>query len=177
MASRSRGREFAVQMIYQHKFSGNALEKDMELFWGSAKADAGTRDFTEFLVRGVVDHATEMDMEISAYLKGWTLERIVLIDRIILQIAIFELTQTTETPWRVVVDEAVVLGRMFNTDKSGTFINGVLHAWTTKNRAGESKTAPPAEADSAGTGEDDSEPPVADGVEDDTTPADTAEED
>ncbi len=134
MASRSRGRELAVQMIYQHKFSGHELETDMELFWQGAKADAGTREFTEFLVRGVIDHASELDLEISAYLKNWTLDRIVLIDRIILQLAFFELLQTSDIPWRVVVDEAVVLGKMFNSDKSGTFINGVLHAWATKNR-------------------------------------------
>ena len=134
MTSRSRGRQFAVQMIYQHHFSGYELERDLELFWRGAKTDNGTRRFTEFLVRGVTDHQTELDMEVSAYLKNWTIDRIVLIDRIILQIAFFELLHTEDVPWKVVVDEAVVLTQSFNSD-STTFVNGVLHAWATKNRA------------------------------------------
>ena len=134
MASRTRARELSVQLIYQHHFSGNSLEEDIQVFFENTKADAGTQEFTNFNVRGVLDHARELDMEISAYLKNWTLDRLVLMDRIILQIAFFELLHNPEVPWKVVVDEAVMLGRMFSEEKSAVFINGVLHAWAVKNR-------------------------------------------
>jgi len=136
MASRSRGRQLALQVIYQHAFSGNELEDDFDVFWKQTKADSGTRDYTEFLARGVTDYKDELDLEISAYLEGWVLDRIAMIDRIILQIAFFELLYEQDVPWKVVVDEAVTLGRQFSEDKSVVFLNGVLHAWATKNLEG-----------------------------------------
>jgi len=148
MASRSRARQLALQVIYQNHFSGKELEDDFTVFWQGVKADEGTRTFTERLARGVIDQAAELDLEISAYLVKWTLDRIVLIDRIILQIAFYELLHERDVPWKVVLDEAVVLGKMFSGDKSATFINGVLHAWATNNQLheGEPVAAPdPAE--------------------------------
>lgn len=137
MASRSRGRELAVQILYQYDFSGYSLERVIELFWQKTKADKGTKLFTEELVDGVCDCLDELDLEIGAYLKNWTLDRIVTLDKIILQLAFYELLYNQDVPWRVVLDEAVVLAKMFSGDKSATFINGVLHAWATKNRQGD----------------------------------------
>lgn len=133
MASRSRGRQFAVQLIYQNEFSGHDLEHDCTLFWDGVKSDDATRAFTEHLVRGVLDHVGELDLEISGYLKGWTLDRIVLMDRLILRLAFYELIHGDDTPWKVVLDEAVLLAKLFSSDKSASFINGVLHSWGVNN--------------------------------------------
>ena len=146
MASRSRSRQFALQLLYQQHFSGNDLERDKDLFWDGIKADSGTRSFCEDLVRGVLEKRSQLDLEVAAYLKNWALDRIVLIDRLILQIAFYELLHTREIPWKVVVDEAVMLGKMFSSDKSAHFINGVLHAWSSKNREENSRTAQENEA-------------------------------
>ena len=133
MASRSRSRQLALQVIYQNGFSGKELEDDFTVFWQGTKADEGTRRFTEHLARGVIDHADQLDLEIGAYLVNWSLDRIVLLDRIILQIAFYELLHEDDVPWRVVLDEAVVLGKMFSGEKNAVFINGVLHAWAKNN--------------------------------------------
>lgn len=136
MASRSRGRELAVQVLYQHEYTGYSLERGLELFWMNLKEDAGTRRFTQEIVEGVLDCVGELNMEISAYLKNWTLDRIVSLDRIVLQIGFYELLYNQDVPWRVVIDEAMMLANMYSSEKSATFINGVLHAWVTKNRLG-----------------------------------------
>ncbi len=136
MASRSRGRELAVQVLYQYDFSGYELERALELFWLNLKEDAGTRRFTQELVEGVLDCRRELDMEITAYLKNWSLERIVVLDRIVLEIGFYELLYNQDVPWKVVVDEAVALANLYSSEKSANFINGVLHAWVTQNRLG-----------------------------------------
>lgn len=133
MASRSHARQLAVQLLYQHEFSGYSLERVFQIFWESAKSDSGTRRFAESLVEGVLEEEDALDLEITAYLKNWTMDRIASLDRIILRLAFYELIHATDVPWRVAVDEAVSLTKMFSSDKSATFVNGVLHAWSTKN--------------------------------------------
>lgn len=137
MSSRSRGRQFAVQMIYQYEFSGDPLDHILHHFWRNIEADQTTREFSSQLARGVLEQRTELDLEIGGYLKNWTLDRIANLDRIILELALFELlAKDIEVPWKVVIDEAVTLAKMFGTDKSPTFINGVLHAWCARNSDG-----------------------------------------
>lgn len=147
MSSRSRGRQFAVQMIYQFEFSGDPLDHILHHFWRNIEADQTTRAFSSQLARGVIEERRELDLEINGYLKNWTLDRIATLDRIILELALFELlAKDIEVPWKVVIDEAVTLAKMFGTDKSPTFINGVLHAWCARNSEG-FKENPNLEAD------------------------------
>ncbi len=134
MTSRSRGRQFAVQMLYQKAFSEYETDRVFSLFWKGVKADRGTRAFSEDLVRGVLANAPQLDMEITGYLKNWSLERIVTIDHLVLQLGFFELLHRGEVPWKVAVDEAVGLAQMFSSEKSANFINGILHAWAVRNR-------------------------------------------
>jgi N utilization substance protein B len=65
---------------------------------------------------------------ISRHAKGWTIERMPVLDRAILRMGIFELTSRAEVPTAVVIDEAVELAKRFSTDDSGRFVNGVLAA-------------------------------------------------
>ncbi len=135
MASRSRGRQFAVQIIYQKMFANYDLGQTLDLFWRDIEVDEETRVFSQDLAMGVLDRQAGLDLEISAYLKNWSLDRIAVIDRIVLELAFYELIHVTDIPWKVAIDEAVTLAKMFSSEKSATFINGVLHAWALKNRA------------------------------------------
>ncbi len=137
MASRSRGRQLAIQMLYQQHFSGYDLDRVEELFWKTQEADPETRAFCKELVLGVMEHRDQLDLEIQAYLKNWSLERIAILDRMALQVAFVELLYSREVPTKVVIDEAVTLANMFSGESSATFINGVLHAWATTNRGEE----------------------------------------
>lgn len=82
-------------------------------------------DFIHWLVTGVKDHEPVLDEKIKPYLKDWSLERLLKTDRIILRMATFEILHS-ETPAKVVINEAVELAKHFSDDDHYKFINGVL---------------------------------------------------
>ena len=78
------------------------------------------------LVEGVAARQGEIDALLAAHARGWTLERMPVVDRTVLRIATFELLARPEVPTAVVIDEAVELAKRFSTDDSGRFVNGML---------------------------------------------------
>ena len=86
------------------------------------------------LVEGVEDQRDEIDALLTDHARGWTLERMPVIDRTVLRIATYELLDRPEVPTAVVIDEAVELAKRFSTDDSGRFVNGMLSAITKKVR-------------------------------------------
>jgi N utilization substance protein B len=85
-------------------------------------------ELTTLLVEGVQHHREQLDTAIAAHSRGWSLERMPLIDRTVLRVAGFELLGRPDVPVAVVLDEAVELAKRFSTDDSGRFVNGVLSA-------------------------------------------------
>ncbi|MDG1187659.1 MAG: transcription antitermination factor NusB [Ilumatobacter sp.] len=83
-------------------------------------------ELTVELVTGVETHAAELDAAIAAKAKGWALERMPVLDLNVLRLAAFELSERSDVPVAVVLDEAVKLAKRFSTDDSGKFVNGVL---------------------------------------------------
>jgi N utilization substance protein B len=136
MASRTRGRQFAVQLIYQADFSGKQLEDLVPAFWDQQdKEDECNHQFAERLAIGVMEHREEIDLELTGYLDNWTIPRLISLNRIILELGLYELKFIDETPWKVVVDEAVMLTKVFSGEEHTGFVNGLLHSWCMKNRA------------------------------------------
>ncbi|WP_195225376.1 transcription antitermination factor NusB [Staphylococcus warneri] len=82
-------------------------------------------DFINWLVTGVKDHEPVLDEKIKPYLKDWSLERLLKTDRIILRMATFEILHS-DTPAKIVINEAVELAKQFSDDDHYKFINGVL---------------------------------------------------
>lgn len=82
-------------------------------------------DFINWLVTGVKGHEPVLDEKIKPYLKDWSLERLLKTDRIILRMATFEILHS-DTPAKVVINEAVELAKQFSDDDHYKFINGVL---------------------------------------------------
>jgi N utilization substance protein B len=78
------------------------------------------------LLEGVEDHRDELDTLISEHARGWTIERMPVLDVNILRIGLYELRYRPEVPTAVVIDEAVKLAKRFSTDDSGKFVNGML---------------------------------------------------
>lgn len=85
-------------------------------------------DLTQTLVAGVEHNGRQIDDLIATHAKGWTLQRMPMLDRNILRIGTFELLGRADVPVAVVIDEAVELAKRFSTDDSGRFVNGVLSA-------------------------------------------------
>jgi transcription antitermination protein NusB len=81
----------------------------------------------QLLLRGATDQAAAIDQRITAKSDHWRLDRMAVVDRNILRLAVYEMTDVG-TPAPVVIDEALELARKFSTDESVAFINGVLDA-------------------------------------------------
>ena len=84
-------------------------------------------DYLRWLVSGVVAHRIELDQMIAKYAPEWPVDQIAIIDRTVLRLAIFEITsREADTPPKVVINEAVELAKLFGSDNSPRFVNGVL---------------------------------------------------
>jgi N utilization substance protein B len=88
------------------------------------------------LVEGVAREHARIDELITRYLRGWTIERMALVDRLVLSIATFELVSRPEVPTAVVIDEAVELAKRYSTEESGKFVNGMLSSIAADARPG-----------------------------------------
>jgi N utilization substance protein B len=123
---RRKSREFALQVLYQLNITKQdaitALTQFQENFLFEGKAD----DFLKRLVQGVLEHCPELDRLIEQYSENWRLERIDLVDRNILRMALFELLYCEDIPPKVTLNEAIDLGKRFGSEDSGSFINGIL---------------------------------------------------
>jgi N utilization substance protein B len=101
-------------------------------YWLMERADAGVpsavRARAESLALGTISRVTQIDPLITACADNWRLERMAVIDRAILRLAIFELQDPGEVPHAVVIDEALELARTFSTEDAVRFVNGVLDA-------------------------------------------------
>jgi len=82
--------------------------------------------FLRHLVSGVVKNRERLDALIQRYAPAWPVAQIAIIDRNVLRIALFELSSATDTPPKVAINEAVDLAKIFGSDSSSRFVNGVL---------------------------------------------------
>jgi transcription antitermination protein NusB len=123
-SSRSKARKRALDVLFEAELRGSDPLQTLE----ERSADDGppVRDYTATLVRGVVQHAREIDARISAaVVRGWSLPRMPRVDRIALRIAVLEIDYL-DVPDPVAVAEAVALVGELSTDESPAFVNGVL---------------------------------------------------
>ena len=90
------------------------------------ESDIDALAFTEELVRGFETHKREIDKLLQRHSKNWRLDRMAWVDRNVLRLAAYELMFIKETPPKVVINEAIDLGKKFGSSESGSFINGIL---------------------------------------------------
>ncbi len=126
MRRRRKSREFALQALYQLNITKQdvsaLLAQFQEHFLPGEEAD----EFLRRLVLGVLDHREELDRLIEQYSENWRLDRIDVIDRNILRMALFELLYCEDIPPKVTINEAIDLGKQYGSEDSGNFINGIL---------------------------------------------------
>jgi transcription antitermination protein NusB len=127
MTLRSKSREFAMQMLFQWDMSRQDFSKLETKFWKAAKAAEHTRTFANQLFEGAAHAAPELDEWMAKHAENWKPERFSAIDRAILRLALHEL-RATDTPPKVVINEAVELAKKFSSDDAGGFVNGILDA-------------------------------------------------
>jgi len=121
-----------VQFLYLIDLNGEKAPGSVEIFWklrngaGKAPAPKRARDFAEQLVTGVMTHLEEVDERIKKYTTNYEMERLAVVDRNILRMAIFEMLHSPEVAPIIIINEAIEVAKKFGAEKSGSFINGVL---------------------------------------------------
>jgi transcription antitermination protein NusB len=144
MGERRRGREYALQLLYQQDVGRGNPEEAAATFWEGKKTSSESRAFAEQLVKGTLDHLDEIDAILREGLQHWRLPRIAAVDRSVLRMAIYELHFDRTTPPVVAIDEAIELAKRFGGEESGAFVNGVLDG--IRKRIDSSVPAPPSTA-------------------------------
>lgn len=141
MASRRKAREFALQMLFQQDITAHSNTHVREGFWKSRRTDSDTRRFADELFLASLDHKSEMDERIEKCSENWRVKRMLTVDRNILRMAATEFLYF-DTPWVVVIDEAIEIARRYGGEDSPEFVNGILDAVRKDLNIGEDHKAP-----------------------------------
>lgn len=130
---RTKGREYALQVLYDVDTSGKDPEAALESFFrnfestpGQGTPDPAATRFAEELVNGVGRSRDELDALIERCSINWRLDRMPRVDRNVLRLSCWELVHAKDVPKKVVINEAIELGKRFGSEESGSFINGIL---------------------------------------------------
>ena len=136
---RRQGREAALQILYLWEVGRTDPASAIEAYFAGHAPDAAesVRSFATELVEGTVADLGAIDAIVTRHSTNWRFDRLAVIDRLILRLAIWELRHAGDVPAAVVLNEAVELARRFSTDEAVRFVNGVLDA---VRRAGEDET-------------------------------------
>jgi N utilization substance protein B len=129
MSARGKARKRALDVLFSADIRGvPPLEVLAEgpIAAGAAPAQQPQNPYVRTIVEGVVAHRARIDELISTYSSGWAVDRMPVVDRNVLRIAVFELLWGEGVPAAVVIDEAVGLARQLSTDDSPGFVNGLL---------------------------------------------------
>ena len=126
MKSRTRARGLALQVLYEVDLTGHEAAEVLEHRLAEDSLAPELAEFARQIVQGVLPAAPELDRVISGYASAWPLDQIAAIDRNILRQACWEFAVDGRTPVKVVINEAVELAKLYGSDSSPRFVNGVL---------------------------------------------------
>ena len=124
MAARTKARKRALDILFESELRGEPV-LDV-LAERTAAADPPVSEYAAALVRGVQEHADQIDQLLAEYAQGWTLDRMPAVDRNILRIGVQEMLWNDDVPDAVAISEAVALAGELSTDDSSSFVNGLL---------------------------------------------------
>ena len=132
-----RARECSLQMLFQMDLAGGPPEDVFGLFWAGQEAPEELRAFAEALVRGVARERLFLDNVVAGSAEHWRIERMAVVDRNVLRMAVYEMLFDAEIPPVVAIDEAIEVARKFGSEESGAFINVILDAVRKRVERGE----------------------------------------
>jgi N utilization substance protein B len=126
MGKRRQARELALMLLYELEFRPGEITPVFKTFWEDRVVPPDVREFTESLVRGALEHVAAIDRLITENATHWSLARIAPVERTILRLATFELLYRDDIPERVAINEAIELAKLYGSEESGAFVNGIL---------------------------------------------------
>ena len=131
-ATRHRARHAALQMLYQWEIGRAGVHEAIVTYWASREPDERLGEpqeaFANELVRGTVSRVEEIDRMLADRARNWRVERMAVLDRLVLRLAVYELLAQPDTPARVIINEAIELARAYSGEEAVGFVNGILDA-------------------------------------------------
>jgi len=119
-------REIAFQTIYQVDVGKNDVETALAQRFKESGMAEGDKVFCRSLVIGTLEKIKEIDKIIEKHALDWKVDRMLSVDRNILRLAVYEMQFSAETPPKVALNEAIELAKVFGSEESPKFINGIL---------------------------------------------------
>jgi N utilization substance protein B len=151
--TRRKARECALQMLFAADVVKNTGLFSIDDYWrelGDTEFDDKTRDFANNLVEGTLKNNEPIDEKIRTRAEHWRIERMAIVDRNVLRLAVYEFLYE-DTPHTVVINEALEIARRFSTFEATQFINGILDAIKLDLEKASTPEAPKADGKSTGT--------------------------
>ncbi|HKP87536.1 MAG TPA: transcription antitermination factor NusB [Blastocatellia bacterium] len=130
MGARRKARVCALQMLFQYDIAKPRLDELASTYWDAFGEEMNDvpREFSNNLALGAISHLGEIDDLIKRRAENWRIQRMAVVDRNILRLAIYEFLYETDTPKTVIINEALEIARRFSTFEATQFINGILDA-------------------------------------------------
>ncbi|PID72384.1 MAG: transcription antitermination factor NusB [Desulfobulbus propionicus] len=131
MGLRRKSRELALQFLYGHDFqerscAPDAVSEAFDVFLDAFDSNVKTVSYAALLVQGVCSHRKELDKRIADHSHNWRIERMSVVDRNLLRIALFEMQHGKDVPAQVAINEALEIAKRYSVKESVPFINGIL---------------------------------------------------
>ncbi len=126
MKPRTRARGIALQALYEIDLTGHPAEQVINERLAETPLEDNLGEFARKIVMGILPIVRELDQIIAKHAPEWPLDQVAIIDRNIMRIALWEIAVSNQTPLKVAINEAVELGKVYGSDSTPRFVNGVL---------------------------------------------------
>jgi N utilization substance protein B len=126
MKSRTKARGLALQVLYEYDLTGHSLGESLEARLTDEALEDSLVKFSSQIINGVIPIIPQLDKIIAEHAPEWPLDQVAVVDRNILRIALWEFGVEKCTPLKVAINEAIELAKVYGSDSSPRFINGVL---------------------------------------------------
>lgn len=126
MKSRTKARSIALQVLYEVDLTGHPPASVLQERLEDVPLEDNLSDFSRQIIFGVIAMEGQLDQFITEHAPEWPLDQVAVIDRNILRIALWEFGVEDDTPIKVAINEAIELAKMYGSDSTPRFVNGVL---------------------------------------------------
>ena len=128
ITGRRQAREWAVQFLFQQEFNPDDIDRALADFWDDPDKKPAERDrtYVNEVIHGIGEKRRDVDRMISRYTENWDMERLGVLDRTVLRVAVYEMLFRGDIPPVVSINEAVEIAKAYSGKGSGRFVNGVL---------------------------------------------------
>ena len=126
MKPRTRARSIALQALYEIDLTGHPPELVLNERLSETPLEDNLGEFAKRIVMGIIPIVHELDQIIARHAPEWPVDQVAIIDRNIMRIALWEIAVSNQTPLKVAINEAVELAKMYGSESTPRFVNGVL---------------------------------------------------